>query len=122
MTSAKRRACASSRSCSARGPGSASTIPQAGDNFRQQFPEEPGRVAYAASAYQAVEKANAVLILTEWEEFMKLDLARLKQAMANPIIVDGRNIFEPDGGKGPRVRVLFHRPEVDPGCPAHPFP
>ncbi|OGD22806.1 MAG: UDP-glucose 6-dehydrogenase [Candidatus Aminicenantes bacterium RBG_16_63_16] len=73
--------------------------PQAGENFRQHFPEEPGRVAYAASAYQAVEKANAALILTEWEEFSKLDLARVKQAMANPIIVDGRNVLEPESVK-----------------------
>lgn len=70
--------------------------PQAGDNFRQHFPEEPGRLGYAASAYQAVDKANAALILTEWEELAKLDLKRVKQAMANPIIVDGRNIFEPE--------------------------
>ena len=73
--------------------------PQAGENFRRHFPEEPGRVAYAASAYQAAEKANAVLILTEWEEFSKLDLARVKQAMANPIIVDGRNVLEPESVK-----------------------
>jgi len=74
--------------------------PQAAENFRQQFPEEPGRVTYADSAYQAVEKADAALILTEWEEFSKLDLARVKQAMANPIIVDGRNVFEPEEMKG----------------------
>jgi UDPglucose 6-dehydrogenase len=74
--------------------------PQAAGNFKQQFPEAAGRVAYLASVYQAVEKANAALILTEWEEFAKLDLARVKQAMANPIIVDGRNIFDPETLKG----------------------
>lgn len=74
--------------------------PQAADNFRQQFPEEPGKVSYPASAYQAVEKADAVLILTEWEEFAGLDLAKVKAAMANPIIVDGRNMFEPERVRG----------------------
>jgi UDPglucose 6-dehydrogenase len=74
--------------------------PQAVENFRRQFPEEPGRVVYADSAYQALEKANAALILTEWEEFSKLDLGRAKQAMANPIIVDGRNVLNPETVKG----------------------
>jgi len=74
--------------------------PQAGANFRRQFPEEPGRVVYADSAYQALEKANAALILTEWEEFSTLDLGRVKQTMANPIIVDGRNVFAPETVKG----------------------
>jgi UDPglucose 6-dehydrogenase len=74
--------------------------PQATGNFRQQFPEDAGRVTYAASAYEAAEKANALLILTEWDEFAGLDLARVKRSMANPIMVDGRNIFEPEKVRG----------------------
>ncbi len=74
--------------------------PQAAENFRQLFPEEPERLVYANSAYKALEKANAALILTEWDEFSKLDLARVKEAMANAIIVDGRNVFEPAAVRG----------------------
>jgi len=36
------------------------------------------------------------LIVTEWEEFSDLDLKKIKEVMANPIIVDGRNIFDPE--------------------------
>jgi UDPglucose 6-dehydrogenase len=70
--------------------------PQAMDNMKEVFPEDPPRINYMNSAYDSVEGVNATLIVTEWDEFKKLDLGRLKQIMANPIIVDGRNIFEPD--------------------------
>jgi UDPglucose 6-dehydrogenase len=69
--------------------------PKAMDNVRQVFPAEPGRLDYAPSPYAAAGGANALLILTEWKEFSELELARLKTAMANPIIIDGRNMFEP---------------------------
>jgi UDPglucose 6-dehydrogenase len=68
--------------------------PQAMDNMKQLYPEEPRRLAYLSSPYQAAEGANALLVLTEWTEFAGLDLKKLKAAMANPIIVDGRNVFE----------------------------
>jgi UDPglucose 6-dehydrogenase len=70
--------------------------PQAMDNMKQLYPGETGRVTYSSSPYQAVDGANALLILTEWAEFAGLDLKKLKAAMANPIIVDGRNVFEPE--------------------------
>jgi UDPglucose 6-dehydrogenase len=69
--------------------------PQAAENMKQVFPVEPGRLEYASSPYAAAEGTNALLILTEWKEFTGLELARIKAAMANPIIIDGRNIFEP---------------------------
>lgn len=69
--------------------------PKAMDNMKRLYREEPGRILYAPSAYAAVEKANAFLLLTEWEEFAALDLSRVKSIMANPIIVDGRNVFDP---------------------------
>lgn len=70
--------------------------PQAMGNMKQLFPEESDRVDYFPSSYQAADGANALLILTEWEEFGQLDLNKLKAAMANPIIVDGRNVFDPE--------------------------
>ncbi|MEW5901808.1 MAG: UDP binding domain-containing protein, partial [Acidobacteriota bacterium] len=51
---------------------------------------------YADSAYGAAEGANALLVLTEWAEFSALDLEKIKGLMANPIIVDGRNVFGPE--------------------------
>jgi UDPglucose 6-dehydrogenase len=53
-------------------------------------------MVYCTSPEQATEGANALLILTEWEEFARLDLGKLKKTMANPIIVDGRNVLDRD--------------------------
>jgi UDPglucose 6-dehydrogenase len=69
--------------------------PQAADNMKLIYPPEPGRLEYSASSYSAAEGANALLLLTEWKEFACIDLEKLKEAMANPIIIDGRNVFDP---------------------------
>jgi UDPglucose 6-dehydrogenase len=53
-------------------------------------------VTYSTSAYDAAEGADAVVIATEWEQFRALDLQRLKSVMAQPVIVDLRNIYRPD--------------------------
>lgn len=45
--------------------------------------------------YELAEGADALLVCTEWNEFKQLDLARVKTLMKQPIIVDGRNIYEP---------------------------
>jgi UDPglucose 6-dehydrogenase len=50
-------------------------------------------VHYCNSAYSAAEGADAVVIATEWEQFRALDLQRLKRVMAQPVIVDLRNIY-----------------------------
>jgi UDPglucose 6-dehydrogenase len=52
-------------------------------------------MAYAKSAYEAAEGADALLILTDWKEFGKLDLPRLNQALKFPIVIDGRNMYKP---------------------------
>jgi UDPglucose 6-dehydrogenase len=69
--------------------------PKAADNMRESFPEDRVRVVYAASPAEAAEGTNAALICTEWPEFLDLDLADLKGRMANPILIDGRNLFDP---------------------------
>jgi UDPglucose 6-dehydrogenase len=52
-------------------------------------------IKLADSAYDAAEGADALLILTEWEEFASLDLARLRSALKYPIVIDGRNLYDP---------------------------
>ena len=52
-------------------------------------------ISYAKNAYEAAEGADALLILTDWKEFSKLDLPRLNQALKFPIIIDGRNLYKP---------------------------
>jgi len=55
----------------------------------------PAAVEYASDAYQAAKDADAVLILTEWEEFAALDLDRLRGVVRYPIVLDGRNLYDP---------------------------
>ena len=52
-------------------------------------------IEFVDDAYQAAQEADAVLILTEWEEFAALDLERLRGAMKYPIVLDGRNLYAP---------------------------
>jgi len=52
-------------------------------------------IKFANSAYEAASGADALLILTEWEEFANLDLDRLNQELKYPIVIDGRNLFNP---------------------------
>src|SRR5258708_3770636 len=53
-------------------------------------------VTYCDGPYSCADGADALVIVTEWEQFRALDLARLKQAMATPVLVDLRNIYRPD--------------------------
>jgi UDPglucose 6-dehydrogenase len=53
-------------------------------------------IRYANSAYEAAHDADALLILTEWEEFANLDLNRLRQELRYPIVIDGRNLYDPE--------------------------
>ncbi len=52
-------------------------------------------VEFAASPYETAKDADALLILTEWEEFATLDLRRLHTEMKYPIVIDGRNLYDP---------------------------
>ena len=56
---------------------------------------ENDRLRYVGNAYQAAEDADALLILTDWPEFCHLDLNRLRTSLRYPILVDGRNMYEP---------------------------
>ncbi|MGA8076421.1 MAG: UDP-glucose/GDP-mannose dehydrogenase family protein [Xanthobacteraceae bacterium] len=73
--------------------------------MEQAKPQLPS-VKYCNSAYSAAEGADAVVIATEWEQFRALDLARLKQAMTTPIIVDLRNIYRTDEMKRANFRYV----------------
>ncbi len=55
----------------------------------------PATVEFASSAYDAARDADALLILTEWEEFASLDLPRLRQQLKDAIVLDGRNLYDP---------------------------
>jgi UDPglucose 6-dehydrogenase len=53
------------------------------------------RVTFCATAYDAAKEADALLIVTEWNEFKQLSLHRIKQFMRRPVILDGRNLYDP---------------------------
>jgi len=63
-------------------------------------------VAWCSSAYQAMEGADAAAILTEWNEFRALDVARIKALMKAPVVVDLRNIYRPEDMAAAGVRYV----------------
>jgi UDPglucose 6-dehydrogenase len=67
--------------------------PVAMDNAR---PLVPGGVVFSNSAYDAADGADAIALLTEWNEFKFLNLERLRRLRRRPMIFDGRNLYEPE--------------------------
>lgn len=55
----------------------------------------PG-IDFAKTPYEAVEGADCLVVVTEWNEFRQLDFEKIKALMVQPIIVDGRNVYEPE--------------------------
>ncbi len=53
-------------------------------------------VEYADSPYAAIEGADAMVLVTEWDAFRALDLARVKQLLKQPVVVDLRNVYRPE--------------------------
>lgn len=51
---------------------------------------------FCKNAYEAVKGSDCLVVATEWSEFKELDLKRVKAVMRQPVIVDGRNIYDPD--------------------------
>jgi UDPglucose 6-dehydrogenase len=67
--------------------------PVALDNARAVFPPS---VIYCGSSYEAATGADAIALLTEWNEFKFLNLERVRNAMRRPVVFDGRNVWEPE--------------------------
>ena len=69
--------------------------PAASRRTQDTLGDQPN-LSYASDAYAAAQDADALLILTDWAEFATLDLNRLNQALRYPIVIDGRNLYDPD--------------------------
>jgi len=67
--------------------------PKAINNMKKILPA--GKVHYVGNSYQAASGADCLAIITEWDEFKNLDLKRIKRIMKTPLVVDGRNMFDP---------------------------
>lgn len=65
---------------------------EATDNIKKIF---TNKITYSKDPYQAVNGTDALIIITEWNEFKQIDLNRIKKLMSNPTIFDGRNIYDP---------------------------
>ncbi len=65
--------------------------PEAIENTRRVFP----RIDYAGTPYEAVEGADAAMLVTEWDVFRSIDLERVRGVMKRPILIDLRNVYEP---------------------------
>ncbi len=66
--------------------------PKATDSARAVFGD---RIRYAAEPYEAIEGADALVIVTEWLVYRNPDLERVKAGLRAPIVIDGRNLFDP---------------------------
>lgn len=67
--------------------------PAALDNARQIFGE---RILYTEDPYLAAEGAEALFVVTEWNEYRRPDLERLRATMKTPVLFDGRNLYPPE--------------------------
>ena len=66
--------------------------PQAMENARRVLKD----AVFCRDPYEAAEGSHALVLATEWNEFRKLDLDRIREALREPVVVDLRNIYEPD--------------------------
>lgn len=67
--------------------------PEAAENTRQKFADNPS-VSIVDSQYDALENADALVILTEWKIFREPDFSRIKDRLKEPLIFDGRNLYD----------------------------
>lgn len=67
--------------------------PVAMDEARRRLGE---RVEYAATNYEAVDGADALIVVTDWNEYRHPDFARILAALRTPILIDGRNLYNPE--------------------------
>lgn len=65
--------------------------PQAMENAKRMFPD----IEYCQNPYEVAQGGDALIIVTEWDEFKGLDLLKIKTLLKQPNIIDGRNIYDP---------------------------
>lgn len=66
--------------------------PAAKENARKELPE--GSVVFAENAYQVMDGVDALLVLTDWDEFSMLDIPEMKKRLGDSVVLDGRNMFD----------------------------
>jgi UDPglucose 6-dehydrogenase len=71
--------------------------PEAMHTARRLFGD---RIAYCTHSYDALNGADALVVVTEWNEFREPDFKKIKQLLKSPVIFDGRNIYSPETLRG----------------------
>ena len=72
--------------------------PEANGTFKERFGEKNG-MAYVENNYEALSKADALIVCTEWNAFRQPNFKRIKECLSAPVIFDGRNIYTPEDMK-----------------------
>ena len=68
--------------------------PEGMEEFKKVIGDE--RISYCNTPYDVAKGAEALVFLTEWNEFRNLELKKIKSLLSNPVILDLRNIYEPE--------------------------
>jgi UDPglucose 6-dehydrogenase len=71
--------------------------PVASEACREQYPDL--RLIYCPDPMSVAHKADAIVLVTEWPEFKELDLSEMARRMSHPVLVDGRNLFDPEAAR-----------------------
>jgi len=66
--------------------------PAAMENVKKQIGD---KISYASNAFEAINGADVLCVLTEWNEFRQADLRKVKASLKKPMIIDGRNLYDP---------------------------
>ncbi len=66
--------------------------PKAMEKMKRIFPD----ITYCKDPYEVCNECDALVIITEWDEFRNLDIKKIKKLLVSPIIIDGRNMFDPE--------------------------
>ena len=69
--------------------------PEGMKEAKKYFKKYSNYIKWCNDSYEACEKSDALVILTEWNQFRALDLVKLKKILNHPIIIDLRNIYNP---------------------------
>ena len=70
--------------------------PEAMDEAKKHLHDVDGELTYCRKSYEAVEDADGLVLVTEWNEFREPDFEKIHELLREPVIFDGRNIYNPD--------------------------
>ncbi len=70
--------------------------PEAMDEARKHLRDVDGELTYCRKSYEALEDADGLVLVTEWNEFREPDFEKIRDLLREPVVFDGRNIYNPD--------------------------